>query len=318
MSITLPRRANFFTSTSATSRTPESWVRNHEGAALNLTVLAVNWQTHWIRTVIEFAVLVAVAIVLWRLIRDRRHNAEIRNLKRNRAAILLKHERMRRLDAQQKSRSLSQRLLTAHEAERSYLARELHDDVTQRLARLAIDAAQLERGVSATLDGPTPRSMREELTRLSEDVHSLAYRLHPSLLEDLGLVEALRAECSRFSRQQSVRAELKARDVPEKIPRDAAFALFRVGQEALRNVARHARARNVQVSIALMDGGLHLAVRDDGVGFNPIQVESRQSLGLSCMKERINLVDGELDIESAPGEGTTIIGWVPLKERLIS
>lgn len=290
----------------------------NNGPTCSLAMLALDWQMHWVRTITEFVFAAIVAVILWRLIRDRRRKDRIQEMSRNQAAQVLKHEHTRRLDAQQKSRSLTQRLLTAHEVERSYLARELHDDVTQRLARLAIDAAQLERGVSPGPDAPTPRSMREELVRLSEDVHSMAYRLHPSILEDLGLVEALRTECLRFSRQQSVPAELKLRDIPEKLPRESAFALFRIGQEALRNVARHAHAKNVQVSLAMMDGGLQLGVRDDGVGFNPAQAESRPSLGLSCMKERMSLVEGELDIESAPGQGTTIIAWTPLKETLIS
>jgi signal transduction histidine kinase len=110
--------------------------------------------------------------------------------------------------------------------------------------------------------------MREELVRLSEDVHALSYRLHSSVLDDLGLVEALRAECDRVARREPMRVNLEARDVPHKLPREAALCLFRVAQETLRNVARHANARTADVSLAVEDAGLRLAVRDDGVGFD--------------------------------------------------
>ena len=164
---------------------------------------------------------------------------------------------------------LSGRLIRAHEEERARLARELHDDVTQRLARLAIDAGRVQGGADGASAAETMRSVRDGLVRLSEDIHSLSYRLHPSLLEDLGLAEALKAECERFSRQESVAIDLNLRELPAFIPPDTALCLFRVAQEALRNVARHAQARGVEVSIRTVDGGLQLAVLDDGIGFEP-------------------------------------------------
>jgi signal transduction histidine kinase len=104
--------------------------------------------------------------------------------------------------------------------------------------------------------------------------------------------------------------------LPALIPPHAALCLFRVAQEALRNVARHASARAVEVSMRDLDGGLQLAVRDDGVGFAPALQRERPSLGLASMRERVHLLEGEFDIESAPGHGTTVVAWVPLKETL--
>jgi signal transduction histidine kinase len=101
-------------------------------------------------------------------------------------------------------------------------------------------------------------------------------------------------------------------DVPDPLPPDTALCLFRVAQEALRNVARHARARTAEISLLSIDGGLQLAVQEDGVGFHPARDRERPSLGLSSMKERVHLLGGELDIDSAPGHGTTIVAWVPL------
>jgi signal transduction histidine kinase len=205
-------------------------------------------------------------------------------------------------------------LIRAHEEERARLARELHDDVTQRLARFAIDAGRLQGGADGAVVAETMCSIRDGLVRLSEDIHALSYRLHPSLLEDLGLTEALKAECERFSRQESVAIDLNLRDLPSAIPPDTALCLFRVAQEALRNVARHARARGIEVSIRNVDGGLQLAVLDNGIGFEPAASQKRHSLGLASMRERLLLIGGELEIESTPGKGTTILAWAPLQK----
>ena len=210
-------------------------------------------------------------------------------------------------------RDLSRRLIRAHEEERARLARDLHDDVTQRLARLAIDAGQAARGPGENPQAETMRFVRDGLVSLSEDIHALSYRLHPSVLEDLGLAEALKAECERFSRQESVPTEVEVGLAPADIQPESALCLFRVTQEALRNVARHARARSVKVSVRPLDEGLQLAVVDDGVGFEPALQRERPSLGLASMRERVGLLGGELDIESAPGQGTTILVWLPLK-----
>jgi signal transduction histidine kinase len=159
------------------------------------------------------------------------------------------------------------------------------------------------------------RSVREGLIRLSEDVHTLSYRLHPSILEDLGLVEALKTECERFSRLESIRVDVATHDCPKVLPSSLALCLFRVTQEALRNVARHAGASKVEISLSRLNGGLQLAARDNGTGFDFTHHRSRPSLGHASMRQRIHLLDGELEIDSAPGHGTTILAWVPLKEE---
>ena len=214
---------------------------------------------------------------------------------------------------------LSRRLIRAHEAERARLGRELHDDVTQRLAILAIEAGRIERGADKDLLAKTLREIREGLVRLSEDIHALSYRLHPALLEDLGLAEALKAECERFSRQESVPAEVVLADLPDDLSADVALCLFRVTQEALRNAARHAKASRVEVSLRVfslraLNDNLQLVVHDDGIGFDPTLQRTRPSLGLASMRERVFLVDGQLHIESTPGQGTTILVTVPLKK----
>ena len=208
-------------------------------------------------------------------------------------------------------RDLSGRLIRAHEEERALLARELHDDVTQRLAVLAIDVGRAELAAPDGAQAQAMRSVREELVRLSEDIHSLAYHLHPSVLEELGLAEALRAECERRGRQGKIVLSVELDPLPAGVGRDAALCLFRVAQEALNNLARHAGARAASVTLRQMDGGLLLAVGDDGVGFDPENPGEGGRFGLVAMRERVRLVHGTLDIESAPGQGTTIVAWVP-------
>jgi signal transduction histidine kinase len=228
------------------------------------------------------------------------------------AWLLYEHRQRRRSEVA--AHELSGRLINAQEEERARLARELHDDVTQRLASLAIDAGREERTLSGSAGGTTIRTMREGLIRLSEDVHALSYRLHPSILEDLGLIEALKAECERFSRTCSIRLDADPGNIPERLPNEVALCLFRIAQEGLRNIVRHARASRAQVRLGRIDGGLQLVVRDDGAGFDGAQDRGRASLGHASMRQRVLLVGGRIEIDSSPGQGTTIRAWVPLKE----
>lgn len=256
----------------------------------------------------EYRVMLPDGALRWIGVRGRLDSRAEARLARMLGASVDITERRR---AEEAARDLSGRLIRAQEEERARLARELHDDITQRLARLAIDVGRCEQGTSEQPLAETMRAVRAGLVRLSEDVHALSYRLHPSVLEDLGLVEALKAEGERLARQESLRVNLQLREVPKPVPHDAALCLFRVAQEALRNVARHAQARTVEVSLRSLDGGLQLAVQDDGRGFDPAVQRPRPSLGLASMRERVHLLGGELDIDTVPGRGTTIVAWVP-------
>jgi signal transduction histidine kinase len=227
--------------------------------------------------------------------------------------IWLLYEHRRRRKSEAGSHELSGRLIHAQEEERSRLARELHDDVTQRLASLAIDAGREERKRPDHATGSRMRTMREGLVRLSEDVHALSYRLHPSILEDLGLADALRSECERFSQVCAVQLEMTLQDIPEKLPNDVALCLFRIAQESLRNIARHAGAGRAEMCVRRLDGGLQLAVSDDGVGFDATRIGARMSLGHASMRQRVFFLGGSLDVDSRPGRGTVILAWVPFK-----
>jgi signal transduction histidine kinase/ABC-type uncharacterized transport system substrate-binding protein len=220
-------------------------------------------------------------------------------------------ERRRAAD---EARDLNGRLITAHEDERARLAHALHDDVTQRLALLAIDAGRKEKGLGDTIAGEAMRSIRHDLVQLSEDVHALSYALHPAILEDLGLIEALKAECERFGAVEGIPTSFAATDdIDEPPTRAVSLCLYRVAQEALRNVARHSNASSVEVELRVGGIGLELSVQDNGAGFDPSRKQARPSLGLAGMRQRLFLVDGELLIDSAPGNGTMIVARAPLK-----
>ena len=211
------------------------------------------------------------------------------------------------------ARDLNGLLITAHEDERGRLARALHDDVTQRLALLAIDVGRREKGLGDTVAGQAMRSIRHDLVQLSEDVHALSYALHPAILEDLGLIEALKAECARFGGVEGVPTSFRATGDIDEPTQAVSLCLYRVAQEALRNVARHSGASSVEVKVRVVGGSIELAVQDNGVGFDPVRKQARPSLGLAGMRQRLSLVEGELLIDSAPGGGTSIVARAPLK-----
>jgi len=229
-------------------------------------------------------------------------------------AVLVAQRRRRRA-AESEVRSLHGRLLSASEQERRRLARELHDDVTQRIARLAIDSAQVERLGPSAEGAATLHAMRDELVRLGLDVHALSRRLHPSILDDLGLVEALRAEAERVAQAAGLELELRLEEDLAVPAADSRLCLFRVAQEALRNVVQHARARRVEVALAADAGGVELLVRDDGVGFDSAARRERPGLGQVSMRERLSLVGGRLSVESSPARGTAVRAWAPTSEN---
>lgn len=217
---------------------------------------------------------------------------------------------LERQRAEDMLRALTQRLINAHEQESARLARDLHDDLTQRLALLSIEVSRMAHS-SDPEAARVARAAGEQLGRLSEDVHALSYRLHPTVLEDLGLSLALRGECDRVAQLESLKIDLSIDCEEDGTCREAALCLFRVLQEALRNVVRHAAATTATVSLRELGEGLELTIRDDGAGFDVDEARSGRHLGLGSMRERLSLVGGSLRIESSVGTGTTVGAWVP-------
>ena len=215
---------------------------------------------------------------------------------------------------QEKLRALSSGLLEAQEDERRRVSRELHDDLNQRLAMLAIDMGEMEKLVPDA-DGVVRaqlQSMQGRLDALSEDMRRTAYRLHPSILEHLGLVEALESYCADFSKQEKIRVAFRPRNVPKAIPEGIALCLYRVAQECLRNVAKHAGASKALVTLTGAEGGISLTVSDAGQGFDPASVKGKGGLGLVSIEERVIAVGGTLAIQSQPADGTQVRVRIPL------
>jgi signal transduction histidine kinase len=215
--------------------------------------------------------------------------------------------------AQDELRLLAGRLIQAQEQERRRIAREMHDDWTQRLAVLAIEAAKLEQQLGRPEEAVLlVQAMRESLVSLSEDVHSLSRQLHPAILDDLGLADALRSECAGTAEREGLVVSYRPVDVPATLPKDASLCLYRVAQEALRNVVKHAQTGEAWVTLGATGWEMVLCVEDRGAGFDVAATRSRAALGLSSMLERVRLVGGELEVESKPDRGTRVTVRVPL------
>ena len=240
------------------------------------------------------------------------------------AAILLQSviitallvNRSRRLRAEREARDLAGKILTAQEDERRYLAREMHDDLSQRLAATAIEAGNLEQ---KHRDSPESfellGSLKKNLIAICDDVHHLSRQIHPSILDDFGLADALHSECDRFANRDHVVVEFRCGDIPTNLPKEVALCLYRIGQEALWNAAKYAHSDRVVVELNADPEFIHLEVRDFGCGFDPLQVAESHGLGLASMKERARLVRGTISIDSSPEKGTKITVQVPLPEQ---
>jgi len=214
-------------------------------------------------------------------------------------------------------RRLAGRLISAQEAERSRLARELHDDLAQRLAVFAIDVGQIEQQ-SGDLPEPvreTLKEMKNDIVTISQDVHKLSRQIHPSILDDLGLIKAVESECNSFSKREGVEIVFKHENIPAVIPKGISLSLYRVIQEGLTNISKHACATHISISLTGTGHDVLLSVQDDGIGFDSVEVREKPGLGFSSMRERARLIHGDLSISSQPERGTVINVRVPIKRK---
>ena len=207
----------------------------------------------------------------------------------------------------------NQRLIQAHEEERARIARELHDDICQRIALLAVRLDVFCHGNPESLD-QLKREMAqasEEAQNLGADVQALSHRLHSSKLKHLGLAAAAGGFCREFSHQYGVKIDFQSGDIPNELSEDISICIFRVLQEAVQNAAKHSGTRHFQVSLKNGSNAIELTVHDSGIGFDPELAFRRNGLGLTSMRERMKLVHGELSIESGLQRGTTVRALVP-------
>lgn len=221
-------------------------------------------------------------------------------------------------DSRRALKRLTSQLIRIQEDERRRISRDLHDDINQRLALLAIELESLERQLPPLMPPLTQavRSISARVAELSEDVRHLAYHYHPSILDDLGLSIALRRLVEDVSSRNHLEAHVTCHDLPRTLSQDIATCLYRIAQESLANIVRHAKASQITIDLALSDMGLTLTIADNGVGFPPDHPRLESGgLGLVSMKERVALVGGALSIESAVGNGTTLQARIPLMEK---
>ena len=210
--------------------------------------------------------------------------------------------------------TLGQRLIHAQEEERSRIARELHDDIGQRLAILSIGLEDIRTAVreSSNLVLEQIEETVEKARELGRDVQSISHRLHSAVLEQLGLVMAAAGLCREISERKSIQVDFRSEGMPRNLSKDVAICLFRVLQGALQNVVKHSGARVCDVSLVGTPKEIVLTVHDSGIGFDPQDAEKSTGLGLTSMRERLKFVHGDLSILSQPQRGTTIRARVPL------
>jgi signal transduction histidine kinase len=207
---------------------------------------------------------------------------------------------------------LTGKLFQAQEEERRRIARELHDGLNQQLAMLAVEIGMLARKVPAGAKQlrDSVFSLRKRAEVLSDDLRNMTHQLHPAVLEHLGLVCALRSHCAEFSQRAGIRVSLTTEQISEP-PQEISICLYRIVQEALQNIAKHSGATEAWVRIRRVKEVIHLSIIDKGVGMDPKAFPETSGLGLISMRERVQLVNGQLDI-SAPGSGTRITVRVPM------
>lgn len=219
--------------------------------------------------------------------------------------------------SRQELRDLAARLLTVQEEERRRISRDLHDDINQRLAMLVVQAESLEATLPASAVGCSKelRSIQDRLTELSDDVRHLAYQFHPSILDDLGLSVALQRLIDECAVRSNLAISLDVDAPPQAIPQTVSTCLYRIAQECLSNIMKHAHASRAQVSLASTADGITLTVQDNGVGFDTQHVvDNPRGLGLVSMAERVRLVHGTVTIDSTPQQGTRLSIHVPRTE----
>jgi PAS domain S-box-containing protein len=219
-----------------------------------------------------------------------------------------------RRSAEQACLEVSGRLITAQEEERARIARELHDDLSQRMAMLEIALDQLKQKLSET--APSTRdqvsNVEEIASEISSDIHHLSHRLHPSKLYNLGLVATLHGLCKELSDQFGLKIHFSYLNIPRTLPNDISLCLYRVSQESLSNVVKHSGAREAKLDLSCDGTDVNLCISDSGVGFDLIAAKEKAGLGLVSMRERLRLVGGQLWVESELSHGTRIHARVPL------
>jgi len=207
--------------------------------------------------------------------------------------------------------TIGRRLIEAHETERTWIGRELHDDISQRLALLGVELGQWSQNASTIEVAEQVLQARAHVTEIAQEVHGLSHRLHSSKLEYLGLATTAGSFCRELSEKTNVEIVFEHADIPDNLPKEISLCLFRVLQEGLQNAVKHSGVQSFAVDLRGTGESIELTVVDSGNGFEEQEAFTRHGLGLISMRERLQLVHGELSVKSQPGAGTTIRARVP-------
>ena len=215
--------------------------------------------------------------------------------------------------ARELNRALAGRLIVSQEEERQRIARELHDDLSQKIAVLNIDVDRLAHQMQTSEHRTWLRRISAQVAEVAEHLHDLSYELHPARLQTLGLLESLQVMCSEFSHQRNIHVTFTAADseLPLVIDPSISLCVYRLTQEALHNVARHSHAAEASVQLSYEGGDICLQIADSGVGFE-LDSSRHTGLGVVSMRERVGVLNGKLVIDTAPGRGTRIVARIPL------
>jgi signal transduction histidine kinase len=219
-----------------------------------------------------------------------------------------------RKEAEQTMATVSGRLIEAQEEERHRIARELHDDISQRLALLSVELqglTEVHPKSSAELRDRAEHLLKRT-SQISSDIHALSHRLHSSKLDYMGAVAAMAGFCSEITAQTGLEIDFEHIDVPGSLPQDISLCLFRVLQEGLRNAVKYSGAQHFKVELRGVPGAILLLIRDSGAGFDPEAAMKNGGLGLISMRERVSLVKGTISIASKPMVGTEIRVHIPV------
>ena len=271
-------------------------------------VLAIRWNHHRRDQRYDFE---------FRMVAKDKHIVWIRNL----AEVADDDGRMRgfmiditdRKRVEETLRVLGGRLISAQEDERSRVARELHDDVNQRMALLSIHLEQLQQDQEKSLDvSQRFQNLKTQVQEISNDIHRLSYRLHPSKLDHLGLGAAIKSLCAELTESGKLQIDFQQARVPASLPQDVTLCIFRIAQEALCNCIKHSGAQSVEVLLEKINNEIYLSVSDDGRGFDQESERCKKGLGFISMRERLRLVDGCIHIHTRPNRGTRVEVSVPL------
>jgi two-component system CheB/CheR fusion protein len=238
------------------------------------------------------------------------------------SAIAASHERQVQAAAeilgrtQEELNAVTGRLFTAEDEERQRIARDLHDDIGQRLALLQITLerlwSKLPEDVKITTESDRMSALLG-LASISKDLRELSHHLHPQILDDLGLETAIRQLCELSEERHSTPVRFSTRNVPSEVPPAIAIALYRIVQEALQNIAKHASAESVDIALVGGKAAIELSIRDNGIGFDPLLQKRGSGLGLISMAQRAKLAGGDFEIQSRPNGGTQIHVGLPLE-----